>query len=172
MLIRAYEPSDWPGVWAVLEPIFRAGETYAFPVDITEADARRKWTQAAHEVFVAQLAPEGPIAGTYYLKPNQEGPGAHVCNCGYAVAREASGQGVAAAMCEHSQRHASERGFRAMQFNLVAASNHAAVHLWSKLGFTIVGTLPGAFHHPNHGFVDAHIMYKPLQPATAARRGA
>ena len=63
-------------------------------------------------------------------------------------------------MCEHSQEEAVSCGFRAMQFNLVAASNERAVGLWKQMGFKIVGTLPGAFRHPRLGFVDAHVMYK------------
>jgi ribosomal protein S18 acetylase RimI-like enzyme len=161
--VRLFGKADWAGVWAILEPIFRAGETYAFPRDVGEEDARRKWTSPPHEVFVAEDPETGEILGTYFLKPNHEGPGAHVCNCGYAVSARARGRGIASLMCEHSQQQAVLRGFRAMQFNLVAASNAGAVRLWTRLGFEIVGTLPGAFHHPRAGFVDAHVMFKRLR---------
>lgn len=53
-------------------------------------------------------------------------------------------------------------GFIAMQFNLVVATNSAEIHLWQKMGFDTVGTLPSAFHHSRHGFVDALIMFKLL----------
>jgi ribosomal protein S18 acetylase RimI-like enzyme len=160
--IRPFREADWAGVWAVLEPIFRAGETYAFPRDIGEEDARRRWTAPAHEVFVVEEPITGELLGTYFLKPNHDGPGAHVCNCGYAVAAGARGRGVATLMCRHSQEHAASRGFRAMQFNLVVATNEGAVRLWAKLGFEIVGTLPGVFQHPRQGFVDAYVMFKSL----------
>ena len=101
-------------MWSILEPVFRAGETYAYPRDITEDDARRTWTSSPKEVFVAEESGTGQILGTYYLKPNHEGPGAHVCNCGYVVSLHARGRGLAAQMCEHSQREAVSRGFRAM----------------------------------------------------------
>lgn len=166
-IVRPYRDEDWVAVWAILEPVFRAGETYAYPRDITEADARRAWTGGPKEVFVAEDAGSRQILGTYYLKPNHEGAGSHVCNCGYVVGPDVRGRGVAALMCRHSQRHAASRGFRAMQYNLVASSNHAAVHLWQKMGFTIVGTLPGAFAHPTLGFVDAYVMYKPLTPTNS-----
>ena len=169
--IRRYHEGDWAGVWSILEPVFRAGDTYAFPRDLAEEDARRAWTNAPKEVFVAEDSETRQIVGTYYLKSNYEGPGAHVCNCGYVVSLHARGRGVASLMCEHSQREARRRGFRAMQFNLVASSNLAAVHLWQKMGFTIVGTLPGAFDHPTLGFVDAYVMHKPLSPTGADRAG-
>ena len=63
-------------------------------------------------------------------------------------------------MCVHSQQEAISMGYRAMQFNLVAASNEGAVRLWTKLGFATVGRLPGAFAHPKLGYVDALVMYK------------
>ncbi|ANM32110.1 acetyltransferase [Acidobacteria bacterium Mor1] len=167
MRIRAYEPRDWPGVWAVLEPVFRAGQTYAVPTDISEADAREMWVEQPRFVFVAEEPGEDPdreqgILGTYFIKTNQAGPGDHVCNCGYVVSERARGRGLASAMCVHSQAEARRAGYRGMQYNLVVATNTGAVRLWQKNGFDIVGTLPGAFRHPTEGFVDAHVMFKLL----------
>jgi ribosomal protein S18 acetylase RimI-like enzyme len=112
--------------------------------------------------FVAQGAGQR-VLGTYYLKPNQPTLGAHVCNCGYVVAEQARGQGIASAMCEHSQSEARALGFRAMQFNLVVSTNEGAIRLWRKHGFAVVGVLPGAFRHARLGYVDALVMYKQLE---------
>jgi ribosomal protein S18 acetylase RimI-like enzyme len=71
-------------------------------------------------------------------------------------------RGVARAMCEHSLELAARKGFAAMQFNCVVATNHAAVRLWKTCGFEVVGTLPGAFRHPSLGEVDAYVMYRRL----------
>ncbi len=161
MSIRPITDADWDAVWTVLEPVFRAGETYAYPIDITKDQARAVWVDQPAATFVAEDAGLG-IVGTYILKPNQPGRGAHVCNCGYVVSEAARGQGVASAMCDHSQEQARAMGFRAMQYNLVVATNEGAVRLWQSKGFDIVGTLPGAFDHPRLGFVDAHVMYKVL----------
>ena len=116
------------------------------------------WTESK-AAFVA-VDDDGRIVGTYYLKPNYGGGGSHVCNCGYAVAVEARGKGVAAAMCVHSQQEAVACGYEAMQFNFVVSSNEAAVAVWKRMGFTIVGTLPRVFRHPKFGLVDAYVMHK------------
>jgi len=163
--IRRYAAGDWDAVWTILEPVFRAGETYAFSRDITAADAQAAWTSAPKQVFVAVEEPTGQLLGTYYLRPNFEGAASHICNCGYVVSETARGRGVAARMCEHSQAEAIARGYRAMQFNLVVSTNQSAVHLWNKMGFAIIGTVPEAFQHPRLGLVDAHIMYKRLVTA-------
>jgi ribosomal protein S18 acetylase RimI-like enzyme len=144
----------------MLEPVIRAGETYALPRDMTEEAALAYWTAPEKTVFVA--ADESTVAGTYYLRANQLGGGAHVANCGYVTAPWATGRGVARAMCEHSLVYAKERGFLAMQFNLVVSTNTRAIKLWKRLGFETVGTLPGAFAHPALGFVDALVMFRKL----------
>lgn len=159
--IRHYEESDWPSVWPLLHDIFAAGDTYTFSPQSSEEDIHRAWVEAPAATFVA-CSPDGQILGTYFLKANQPGLGAHVCNCGYVVAPQARGQGIASLMCEHSQVEAIAMGFRAMQFNFVVSTNERAVQLWQRLGFAIVGRLPGAFNHRDLGYVDALVMFKQL----------
>jgi ribosomal protein S18 acetylase RimI-like enzyme len=158
--IRPATPSDDDAIWRILEPTFRAGETYPIPRDVSRAEALAYWRTPGHEVFVAEDS--GRVVGTYYLRANQKGGGAHVCNCGYMTAQDVFGRGVARAMCAHSLEHARARGFAAMQFNFVVAANERAVKLWQSMGFAIVGTLPGAFAHPARGFVDAFVMFRKL----------
>jgi L-amino acid N-acyltransferase YncA len=160
MLIRAATQSDEEAIWAILEPIVRAGDTYTLPSDMGREDALAYWFSADHQVFVAEE--RASVLGTYYLRPNQRGGGSHVANCGYMVAQHATGRGVARAMCLHSLERASERGFLAMQFNFVVSTNQRAVQLWTHLGFTTVGWLPAAFLHPEFGYVDALVMYRAL----------
>lgn len=160
MQIRLATDSDHPAIWAILEPVIRAGETYTLPSGMTEAEAIAYWTQQGHEVFVAEE--EGAVLGTYYLRANQRGGGDHVANCGYMTAAEAQGRGIARAMCTHSLERAQQRGFRAMQFNFVVSTNERAVRLWESLGFTTMCRLPAAFLHPQAGYVDALVMFREL----------
>jgi len=160
MIIREASAEDNDAIWKILEPVIRGGDTYTLPADMTREDAFAYWNSRGHEVFVAEE--NGEIVGTYYLRANQEGGGAHVANCGYMTAPWASGRGVARAMCQHSLERAKSRGFRAMQFNFVVSSNERAVRLWQSMGFEIAGGLPGAFMHPVRGAVDALVMYRQL----------
>ncbi len=158
--IRRATPADHATIWRILEPIIRAGETYALPRDMTEADALSYWTGPDRETFIAER--DENILGTYYIRPNQQGGGAHVANCGYATAAESSGRGVARAMCAHSLDHARMHGFRAMQFNFVIATNTRAIRLWESFGFTTLCRLPAAFNHPTAGPTDALVMFRTL----------
>ncbi len=158
--LRPAGPDDADAIWRILEPTFRAGETYPIPRDIGRADALAYWLSPAHAVFVAQA--DGGILGTYYLRANNRGGGGHVANCGYVVAPAAMGRGVARTMCTDSLTRARARGFTAMQFNFVVSSNERAVALWQDLGFAVVGRIPGAFQHPIKGAVDALVMFRSL----------
>lgn len=161
MKIREASSKDFDQIWPIFHKIAAAGETYAYPTDITKEEAHKEWIDKPGKTYVIEV--DKKILGTYYIKTNHEGPGNHVCNCGYMVSSEARGRGLATKMCEHSQNIAKDLGYKAMQFNFVASSNEGAVRLWNKLGFETVGRLPKAFNHTSKGYVDALVMYKWLE---------
>jgi ribosomal protein S18 acetylase RimI-like enzyme len=158
MHIRPDSRSDADAIWAILEPTIRAGETYALPIDMSREDALAYWLSPDHEVFLAEDSES--VLGTYFLRANHLGGGSHVCNCGYVTASNATGRGIARAMCAHSLERARQRGFLAMQFNFVISSNERAVRLWESFGFNTVGRLPHAFRHPTRGLVDSLVMHR------------
>ena len=160
MAIHLATELDRDAIWAILEPMIRLGETYALPLDMNKQQALEYWFAADKETFVWKE--NDAVLGTYFLKANQQGGGAHVANCGYVTAPAAQGRGIARQMCLHSMERARERGFRAMQFNLVVSTNERAIKLWTSLGFEIVGRLPLAFAHPTLGLVDALVMYRQI----------
>ena len=160
MEIRPARPDDAAAIWSILEPVIRAGETYTLDRDMGEAEALAYWLGPDKETFVAEA--DGAILGTAYMRPNQGGGGAHICNCGFMTAASATGRGVARAMGLHSFEAARAQGFTAMQFNIVVATNTHAVALWTSLGLREVGRLPGVFRHPVQGPVDALVMHRSL----------
>ena len=160
MQIRPAGSRDHDALWRVMEPTLLAGETYALPRGMAKEEALAYWMAPSNEVFVAEE--DGEAVGTYYIRANQQGGGAHVANCGYMTAPWAWGKGVARSMCQHSLEYARSSKLRAMQFNFVVSTNERAIRLWQSMGFEIVGRLPEAFLHPVHGFTDALVMYRRL----------
>ncbi len=181
MSIRPVTAADHPALWEMLEPVFSAGDTYAIDPAIPRDAALAYWCSGNHRAFIA----EGPLflekissgggaegaggqtapltlLGSYYICPNQQGGGAHVCNCGFVTAPQARGRGIARAMLNHALDTARAMGFRAMQFNFVVETNTRAIAIWQSHGFAVVGRLPGAFRHPTQGYIDALVMYRNL----------
>jgi len=158
MVIREASNEDWEFIWPFFQQITKAGDTYAYEPNTNKNQAKQIWLKAPRKTFVCE--DDDQIAGSYYIKTNHFGPGDHVCNCGYMVAVEARGKGLASAMCVHSQQVALELGYSAMQYNFVASSNLGAIRLWKKHGFSEVGRLPNAFNHPKLGYIDALVLFK------------
>ena len=160
MKIRAATEADRDAVWNIFHGTIAPGDTYAFNPKMSREEALAYWFRADTHAYVAEK--DGRVVGTYILRPNQLGPGSHVANAGFMVASESQGSGVGRTMAEHCLGEARQMGFRAMQFNFVVSTNAPAIHLWEQLGFKIVGTLPGAFHHPQKGYVDVYVMHRSL----------
>jgi GNAT superfamily N-acetyltransferase len=161
MQVREFVETDWPHVWPIVREVVRAADTFAYDPSMTEAQAHAAWVEAPPGLTV--VAVDGDrILGTAKMGPNRPGPGSHVATASFMVAADARGRGVATALCRFALDWAREQGYAGMQFNAVAESNHAAVALYQRLGFHIVGTVPGAFAHPTLGRVGLHIMYREL----------
>ncbi len=160
MKIRPAANADRDPIWEIFREVIAAGETYPLERNISRRDAMAYWFQPGARVWVAEK--EGQIVGSYSLHPNQRGGGAHVANAAFIVAKEARGEGIGRALGEHCMSEARRLGYRAMQFNFVISTNRAAVKLWQDLGMKIVATLPGAFQHPEKGYVDVYVMYRSL----------
>ena len=160
MEIRAATEADRDAIWNIFHEIVAAGDTYAFDPRMSREDALAYWFRPDTHTYVAEK--DGGVVATYILRPNQPGPGSHVANAAFMVASDAQGSGVGRRMAEHCLSEAHRLGFRAMQFNFVVSTNESAIRLWQKLGFEIVGTLRGAFRHPQKGYVDVYVMFRSL----------
>jgi ribosomal protein S18 acetylase RimI-like enzyme len=175
--VRPATKTDRDAVWTIFHEVVAAGDTYSFDPQTSRKDALGYWFAKETCTYVAEqvrqsdgLVPrrDRHLVGTYILRPNQAGGGSHVANAAFMVATRARGQGIGRAMAEHCLVEARRLGFQAMQFNFVVSTNEAAIQLWKQLGFEIVGTLPGAFRHPEKGFVDVHVMFRSLVDDSSA----
>jgi GNAT superfamily N-acetyltransferase len=161
VLIREFAESDWAQVWQIVRPVVRAADTFTYDPQMTEREARAVWIEAPPgETVVAVDGDE--VLGTAKVGTNRPGPGSHVATASFMVAPGSRGQGVGTALVRYALEWARRRRYAGMQFNAVAESNKSAVDLYLREGFTIVGTVPGAFAHPTRGRVGLHIMYAPL----------
>lgn len=158
--IREATAANRDAIWDIFREVVAARDTYAFDPGMSRQDALGYWFQANTRTYIAESS--GRIVGTYILRPNQSGGGSHVANAAFMVAPVARGRGIGRAMAEHCLTEGRRLGFRAMQFNFVVSTNDPAVGLWQKFGFKIVGTLPGAFRHPEKGYVDVYVMFRSL----------
>jgi GNAT superfamily N-acetyltransferase len=161
MEIREATSQDWAAIFPFFSAIVQAGESYAYPEDLSFEQARAYWMADPPGRTVVAVQ-DDVVMGTATMGPNRPGRGAHVATASFMVDPDHSGQGVGRALGAHVIAWARQAGYRAMQFNAVVETNVTAVRLWEALGFEILATVPGAFHHPVHGYVGLHIMYQRL----------
>lgn len=160
--IRKATDADWPSIWPFFQEIVQDGETYAFPLDLTEATAAPWWMERPPGETLVAVDPSGSVLGSAKWGPNRPGRGAHVSTASFMVDPAARGGGVGRALAEHVLDAARAAGYRSMQFNAVVETNTAAVALWRALGFAVIGTVPEAFDSRAHGLVGLHVMYLPF----------
>jgi L-amino acid N-acyltransferase YncA len=159
--IRPADAQDWPRIWPVLRETAQAGETYALDPAMSAEQGRTLWMTEPPWATVVAVS-ERALLGTATMGPNRPGPGAHVGTASFLVSADARGHRVGRALATYVLDWHRRHLFRGIQFNAVVETNTAAVALWTSLGFTVVGTVPEAFRHPEHGYVGLHVMYLPL----------
>jgi L-amino acid N-acyltransferase YncA len=162
--------ADWPGIWEIFHDVVQGGDTYSYAEDTSEEKAHDMWIGAGKygTGALAYVVKDGAkVVGTYSLRRNHYGRGAHVANAGYMVHKDYRGQGIARALCQHSMEEAKRQGCLSMQFNYVVSTNTPAVNLWQAMGFKIIGISPKSYDHKQHGLVDIYIMHRFLDDVEA-----
>lgn len=156
------EETHWSQIFEIFSKVIKTEDTFVYSSNTTEQEARNIWFSSNFTVFVAISSKENNVVGSYIIRPNFPGLGSHICNCAYMVDPEVRGRGIAQKMCQHSMEFARQNNYIGMQYNCVVSTNTRAVKLWQMMGFTIIGTSPKAFKHPQLGYVDTFMMHKML----------
>ncbi len=154
---------DWSETWEIIHHVLKSGDTYVYPPDMTEAEAKIMWLQEKARVYSVR-DDQGVMVAIYRIRPNHPGQGSHVANASYMVHPDHQGKGIGTLVCKESLKEARKHQFKAMIFNIVVSSNTVAVKTWEKCGFKIMTTIPKAyFNHQLQAYVDAHIMFQSLE---------
>jgi len=161
LTIREAREGDRDAIWEIFRATVAPGTAFVYDPRTPREEAMAYWFAKGTRTYVAEH--DGKIVGSYILRDNRPGLGNHVSNAGFMVDPDERRLGVGYAMGEHALAEARRLGYRAMQFNFVISTNESAVRLWQRLGFRIIGTLPGAFRHAQKGLVDAYVMFRSLE---------
>lgn len=159
MEIREYRQDDLAEMVGIWNEVVRDG--IAFPQE-DELDLASGGAFFASQTYCGVAEEDGRVIGLYILHPNNVGRCGHIANASYAVGSAARGKGAGRLLVEDSLAQGKAHGFRVLQFNAVVATNAGARHLYEKLGFVQLGTIPGGFRMPDGTYADICPYYHEL----------
>lgn len=165
MFVREAVEQDWPQIYPIFAAIVADGRTYAYPENLPSEHARALW-MADSSGRTTVTVESDRVVGTATMGPNRPGRGSHIATGSFMVDMDHQGSGIGRALGEDLLTWARSAGYHGVQFNAVVETNTAAVRLWQHLGFEILTTIPGAFDHPEHGYVGLHVMFHRLSVAS------
>jgi L-amino acid N-acyltransferase YncA len=160
--VRAATDEDWEQIYEIFTQVVEEGRTYAYPLGLSSAAAQALWMEPDPGRTVVAVV-DDQVVGTAKMGPNRPGRGAHVATASFRVHPERRRQGIATVLATHVVEWCRAAGYRGIQFNAVVETNTGAIQLWRKLGFVIVGTVPGAFDDAEAGYVGLCVMYLGLR---------
>ena len=155
--VRPLRADDLPAAAAIWNQVVEDGVAFPQTEPLTLPEGAAFF--AEQTLTAVAVDGDGEVLGMYILHPNNVGRCGHIANASYAVARHARGRGVGEALVRDSLKQAGACGFTVMQFNAVVATNHAALHLYEKVGFTRLGVIPKGFRLPDGTYADIVPQY-------------
>lgn len=159
MTVRKYTDADVPAMVRIWNKVVEDG--IAFPQeDFLDNETGRAFFAAQSYCGVAEA--DGRVVGLYILHPNNIGRCGHLCNASYAVDAACRGEHIGEALVKDCLAQAKALGFRVIQFNAVVESNIHARHLYERLGFTLLGTVPGGFRMKDGRYENICLYYHTL----------
>ena len=161
VIVREYTAGDIPAMTDIWNEVVDTGVAFPQMEMLSEREAATLFSgQSYTSVAVDEQSCE--ILGLYILHPNNIGRCGHISNASYAVKSTARGLGVGESLVTHSIKMGGELGFKLLQFNAVVRTNHAALHLYEKLGFVRLGVIPGGFLMKSGLYEDIVLFYREL----------
>ena len=158
-MIRAYRPQDVARMIEIWNEVVADGVAFPQEEPLNEETGAAFFAAQSH-CGVAEV--DGQVVGLYILHPNNVGRCGHIANASYAVDARCRGHHVGEQLVQDSLTRAKELGFRVLQFNAVVESNRAARHLYERLGFVQLGTIPGGFRLKNGQYENICPYYRVL----------
>lgn len=157
--VRAYSSADVPAMVDIWNEVVEEG--IAFPQE-EALDLESGAAFFAEQTHCGVALVDGQVRGLYILHPNNVGRCGHIANSSYAVASTERNKGVGRHLVEDSLAQGKRCGYRVLQFNAVVKTNAGARHLYEKLGFVQLGTIPGGFRMPDGSYEDICPYYHEL----------
>ena len=159
MIIRKYEEKDLQQMIDIWNEVVEDG--IAFPQeDLLDSVSGKEFFELQSYTGVAE--DDGQIVGLYILHPNNVGRCGHICNASYAVNSKCRGLHIGEKLVSDCLLKAKDIGFRVLQFNAVVESNIHARHLYERLGFVQLGTIPGGFRMKDGHYENICPYYRTL----------
>ncbi len=158
--IRKYQNSDITEMTDIWNRVVEDGQAFPQTSAMTYEEATAFFER---QTFTAVAVNQTEVVGLYILHPNNIGRCGHIANASYAVKSHCRGLHIGEKLVEHSLKTGAEFGFKIMQFNAVVASNAVAIHLYEKIGFHRIGTIPQGFLQKNGTYEDIILYYIELK---------
>lgn len=159
MIIRKYMPRDINEMIEIWNGVVEEG--MAFPQEeYLDLESGAAFFSSQSYTGVAEI--DGKIVGLYILHPNNVGRCGHICNASYAVLSGMRGQHIGEQLVLDCLKKGKELGFRLLQFNAVVENNIHARHLYERLGFKPLGTIPGGFRMKDGHYENICPYYREL----------
>lgn len=161
ILIREYEEKDLIEMIQIWNEVVEEGN--AFPQEeYLSLESGINFFAAQTYTGVAVDIETEKIYGLYILHPNNIGRCGHICNASYAVSSQSRGLHIGEKLVLDCIEQGRKRGFSILQFNAVVATNKHARHLYERLGFIQLGTIPKGFRMKDGYFEDICPYYRVL----------
>ena len=159
--IRTWQEQDLPAMIQIWNEVVEEGVAFPQEESLTLQTGNQFFTSQTLSA-VAIHTTLRKVCGLYILHPNNTGRCGHICNASFAVSRKDRGLHIGEKLVKDCLVQAKRHGFGILQFNAVVASNVHARHLYERLGFVQLGTIPNGFRMKDGSFEDICPYYHTL----------